>query len=87
MSDTKNNLQSVRDYARAWLAEGGEFFGPRMMLDLADELDNARITLAEDKRVMDEMAARLAPVGEHDHEFEDCCVICGQTWHEVELND
>lgn len=19
----------------------------------------------------------------HDHEFEDCCVICGKTWHEV----
>lgn len=19
----------------------------------------------------------------HDHEFENCCVICGKTWHEV----
>lgn len=49
---------------------------------LLDELTNARITLAEDKRVMDEMAARLKPPGEHNHEFEDCCVICGITWRE-----
>lgn len=19
----------------------------------------------------------------HDHEFEDCCVICGKRWHEI----
>ena len=28
-------------------------------------------------------AARSASISEHDHEFEDCCVICGKTWHEV----
>lgn len=22
--------------------------------------------------------------GEHEHEFEDCCVICGKTWHNVQ---